>query len=286
MSAPFAVVHGSNSQAFISYSRADLRFVESLAREFRHAGIATWVDVENLRPGDRWEPAIRVAIQSSRAFVFCISPLSVASGNTFVELRAALSLGLIVFPVMIEPTPLDSLPEALRELQIIQLFRDPPSIACKRAAAELARLLGLPMSGNDGFAGDHDTIDALIIRVGSCNRAPAPRDFLPGDFSDGMVILDREVAPLGSATLTTIAEWLNRCGAVYIVVGEGPASDEIGALSGAAFAILGRNRLNFVCTRDSLPVATKLADLFQARLIECCHEQDGGAALANSLGAK
>jgi hypothetical protein len=279
-------VHGSNSQAFISYSRADLRFVENLAREFRHTGIATWVDVENLRPGDRWEPAIRVAIRSSRAFVFCISPLSVASGNTFVELKAALSLGLIVFPVMIEPTSLDSLPEALRELQIIQLFRDPPSIACKRAAAELARLLGLPTSAGNGFAADHDTIDALIIRVGACNRVPAPQDFLPRDFTDGMVVLDREVASLGSAALTTIAEWLNRCGAVYIVVGEGPASDEIGALSGAAFAVLGRNRLNFVCTPDTLPIAAKLADLFQARLIKCFEEEDGEAALANSLGAK
>jgi TIR domain len=278
-------VDDSNLQAFISYSRADLRYVENLAREFRCAGITTWVDVENLRPGDHWEPAIRGAIRSSRAFVFCISPLSVASGNTFTELNAALSLGLIIFPLMLEPTPIDSLPDALRQRQIVQLFRDPPSIACKRAAVQLARLLGLPSPGNNVFVGDHDSIDALIIRVGACDRELAPEDFLPGESSDKLVVVDRTATPLGSANFATIVEWLHRCAAAYIVVGDTPADDEIGAVSGVAFAILGGKRLSFVCSGASLPTASKLAHLFQARLIECCPQNDRVGALRNSLGA-
>jgi hypothetical protein len=278
-------VHHSNLQVFISYSRADLRYVENLAREFRCAGITTWVDVENLQPGDRWEPAIRAAIRSSQAFVFCISPLSVASGNTFTELNAALSLGLIIFPLMIEPTPIDSLPEALRQRQIVQLFRDPPSIAAKRAAIQLARLLGLPSPENNTFIADNNSIDALIIRVGSRDRDLALEDFLPGRSPDKLVVVDRTATPLGSANFAAIVEWLHRCASAYIVLGDAPVDDETGAVSGVAFAILGGKRLSFVCTRAGLSTASKLAHLFQAKLIECRQREDGVEALKNPLGA-
>jgi hypothetical protein len=266
----------SNLQAFISYSRADWRFVENLAREFRCAGVATWVDIENMRPGDHWEPAIRGAIRSSRAFVFCISPLCVESGRTFRELETALSLGLEVFPVMIEPTPIDALPEALRRRHIVQLFRDPPSIACKRAAEQLARLLGLSLPENTAFASDHNTIDALILRIGDCGDAPSPKDFLNRDWNDNPVIVERAVTPLDGANFATITEWLNRCSAAYILIGEAAASDEIALVCGVAFAILGGRRLSFVCTPTSLPIASKFAHLVQARLIERCHEKASG----------
>ncbi len=256
-----------NPQAFISYSRADWRYVENLAREFRCAGIATWVDIENMRPGDHWEPAIRSAIRSSHAFVFCISPLCMESGRTFRELEAALSLGLIIFPVMIEPTPIDALPEALKRRHIVQLFRDPPSIASKRAAEQLARALGPPPPENTPTVTGRDTIDALILRIGDSGRPIPADDFLHPDWGS-QVIVDRKIMPLDSANFTTIAEWLLRCSAAYIVLESTPAKEAVALVSGVAFAILGGRRLNFVCTVASLDVATEFADLMQARLIE------------------
>lgn len=274
-----------NTQAFISYSRADWRYVENLAREFRSAGIATWVDIENMRPGDHWEPAIRGAIRSSRAFVFCISPLCVESGRTFRELETAFSLGLVVFPVMIEPTPIDALPEALRRRHIVQLFRDPPAIASKRAAAQLARLLGLPSTHDATFANSHDTIGALVLRLGGVEGALPARRFLNREGSDNVVVVDRPATPLDSANFITITEWLNRCSNAYIVIGDGAKNDEIALISGVAFALLGGRRLNFVCTPASLPIASKFADLAQARLIECREEKDGDAVGRNSMGS-
>lgn len=265
-------MHETNLQAFISYSRADWRSVENLVREFRCAGIATWVDIENMRPGDQWAPAIQSAIRSSRAFVFCISPLSVESGRTFRELERALSLDLIIFPVMIEPTPIDALPEAVRRRHIVQLFRDPPAIACKRAAEQLARLLGLPVPKNTSFVSDQ--IDALVLRIGDCVGAPSPQRFLTRDLSDNPLIVDRVVTPLDNANLATITEWLNKCTAAYIVIGDRPASDETALITGVAFAILGGRRLTFVCTPASLPSASKFARLAQARLIECRRDEE------------
>jgi hypothetical protein len=274
-------VHDSNLQAFISYSRADWRHVETLAREFRCAGITTWVDIENMRPGDQWEPAIRGAIRSSRAFVFCISPLSLESGRTFRELETALSHGLIVFPVMIERTPLDALPEVLRRHHILELFRDPPSIAAKRAAKELACALGLPAPESSADVSGHDTIDALILRIGDFDNALAPSDFLDRHLSDNAVVVDRSVMPLDSATFATIAEWLSRCSGAYIVLGDGSTTDEIALICGLASAILGGRRLHLVCTPAGLPLASKIAHLVQARLIKRCKESESDGVSRN-----
>jgi hypothetical protein len=265
-------------QAFISYSRADWRYVEILAREFRSAGIATWVDIENMRPGDHWQSAIRSAISASSAFVFCISPICLESGRTFKEMETALSLGLIIFPIMIEPTPIDALPEALKQRHIVQFFRDPPSIASRRAAEQLARLLGLPFPENVVPVNGHDTIDALILRIG--DGALRPEHFLTRDLSDNGVVVNRSVTPLDGANLTTITDWLNRSAAAYIVIGDRHASDEIALISGVAAAILGSRRLHFVCTSTSMPIAAKFAHLVQARLIECGTEADCGGSPA------
>jgi hypothetical protein len=265
-----------NLQAFISYSRADWRDVEALARELRYAGIATWVDTENIRPGDEWEATIRGAIRSSRAFVFCISRFSLQSSRTPAELASAIEHGLLLFPVMIEPTPIETLPDALKQRHILQLFRDPPSIALKRAAKELAGLLGLAVPGDSGIEGSPDAIDVLILRIGDDEAAVPSTCFVNRDMGGDSVVVERRLAPLDRAQVTTISEWLKRSSLAYIVMGNGARIDDVALICGVASTVLGGRRVNLVCTPSNLTVASKISQLIQARLIE--YSQPGGGS--------
>jgi hypothetical protein len=257
-----------NVQAFISYSRADWKCIETLAFEFRCAGIITWVDIENIRPGDRWRPTILGAVRASSAFVFCISPFSLESGRTIWELEEALSSGLLIFPVMIEPTPVAALPEALKQYQILELFREPPATGPKRAAQELGRLLGLPLMEVPVFESGHDIFDTLILRIGNFCNALAPQLFLVNDLTDRDVLNDQAVTTFDRGTVATITGWLKRCSTTYVVVGEGANCTELGLLCGLATAILGAKRVIVVGAPSGLPTASKISHLLGTRLID------------------
>jgi TIR domain len=104
---------------FFSYSRGNLLVVRSVAAELRRLGYRTWLDLESLRPGERWREAIERAMAASEAMVFCISRLSLESAWTSVELRAALERGLPVVPLLIDDVAIAQLPPTLRELHLI-----------------------------------------------------------------------------------------------------------------------------------------------------------------------
>jgi hypothetical protein len=57
------------TQAFISYSRKDLAFVERLAKDLQAAGLEVWYDLSGLDGGTRWGREIQNAIQQSQIFV-------------------------------------------------------------------------------------------------------------------------------------------------------------------------------------------------------------------------
>jgi hypothetical protein len=119
---------------FFSYSRGNLLVVRSIAGELRRLGYRTWLDLESLRPGERWREAIDRAMAASDAMVYCISRLSLESAWTSVELRAARERGLPVVPLLVDDSPIDRLPPtdwAPHEL---------PS----RAAQAIARAVGRP----------------------------------------------------------------------------------------------------------------------------------------------
>jgi hypothetical protein len=70
---------------FFSYSRGNLLAVRSVAAELRRLGYRTWLDLENLRPGERWREAIERAMAASEAMIYCISRLSQESAWTSIE---------------------------------------------------------------------------------------------------------------------------------------------------------------------------------------------------------
>lgn len=129
---------------FFSYSRGNLLIVRSVAGELRRLGYRTWLDLESLRPGERWREAIERAMAASDAMIYCISRLSLESAWTSVELRAARERGLPVVPLLVDDVEIDRLPPTLRELHLISTTGWAPHELPSRAAQAIARSVGRP----------------------------------------------------------------------------------------------------------------------------------------------
>src|SRR3954464_3815585 len=69
----------ATNDVFISYSRRDKGFVMRLYDALDAAGRTAWVDWEGIPPSAQWRTEIESAIVSADAFVFVVSPSSVAS---------------------------------------------------------------------------------------------------------------------------------------------------------------------------------------------------------------
>jgi hypothetical protein len=99
---------------FISYSRKDSAFVETLDVHLRAAGKRTWVDRSNLKPSDDWMRAIKTGIEASDNFLFVISPDSIASRNCKEEVEYAVELKKRIIPVQRSWADEHQIPKELR----------------------------------------------------------------------------------------------------------------------------------------------------------------------------
>jgi hypothetical protein len=89
-------------RVFISYSRADLSFVNShLLEVCREAGYEPWYDVEGIDAADQWERKILQSLLESRWLLLVMSPDSARSEWVKDELQVAFGEAAIrVIPVM------------------------------------------------------------------------------------------------------------------------------------------------------------------------------------------
>lgn len=170
--------HATGYSVFISYSRSDLNTVRPLAAELRRLGIRTWVDLEDLRPGERWKSAIEKALVSSTAMVFCVSPLTLESAWTSIELKAAIHRKIPVIPVMLQTLEIDALPPELQNRQLYDMARHPARQAVQITARDIVKALGLNITatssdcqGANGpqilalYFGRQPDLDDLISRM-------------------------------------------------------------------------------------------------------------------------
>ena len=88
------------ADAFISYSRRDAVFVEGLAAALEGRGKTVWLDTEGIEAGEVFPLALQRAIEGSDAFVFVITPDSVASRFCTQEIEHAEALGKRILPVL------------------------------------------------------------------------------------------------------------------------------------------------------------------------------------------
>jgi hypothetical protein len=79
----------TESLVFISYSRNDYYFAESLASHLSRRGIRAWLDVRDLTPGALWERDLEAALDAATCVVLVASPESLRRPNVQKEWRYA-----------------------------------------------------------------------------------------------------------------------------------------------------------------------------------------------------
>lgn len=91
---------GSQGSTFISYSRKDKEFVKKLNDALDATGIQAWVDWEGIELASDWMQRITNAIQTHDAFIFVISPDSLASKVCADELELGIKLHKKLIPIL------------------------------------------------------------------------------------------------------------------------------------------------------------------------------------------
>ena len=124
---------------FVSYAGEHRKLAESIAIRLKQDDHGVFFDSQKLAPGEEFDRAIRREISRCDLFIYLISPESVAQGT-----YALSELGLAqkrwpnpsgrLLPVMIAPTPMDTVPAYASAVTVLQPRGNPVA----EVAAEVA----------------------------------------------------------------------------------------------------------------------------------------------------
>ena len=89
-------------EIFLSYSRHDQQFADTLTSGLTGHGLQVWVDTQDIQAGDAWRAAISLAIAQCDAFLVVLSPNCIASKNVVKELSIAESKNRHIIPIMFQ----------------------------------------------------------------------------------------------------------------------------------------------------------------------------------------
>jgi WD40 repeat protein len=107
------------ADVFISYARADKVAARRLGDALAAAGRDVWADWEDILPTAEWLADIKGAIEGVDAYVFLVSPTSVASKICALELAHAVEHHKRLIPVVIEDVYPEAVPVSIGKLQWI-----------------------------------------------------------------------------------------------------------------------------------------------------------------------
>lgn len=117
--------HNQVAKIFISYARADKSKVEIIYKYLKKIGLQPWMDVFDLKGGEKWIYAINKAIEDSDIFIAILSNQSVnRRGILQKELKKAQNKleGMLQSDIFIIPLRIDDavIPDSLCELHTIE----------------------------------------------------------------------------------------------------------------------------------------------------------------------
>lgn len=98
------------TDAFISYSRKNIKFVKKLNDSLNELERNIWVDFEDILPSTDWLQEIYRAIETSDNFMFVISPDSLVSEYCMLELNYAVEHGKRIFPLYYQEADISNHP--------------------------------------------------------------------------------------------------------------------------------------------------------------------------------
>ena len=91
---------GLKRNVFISYSRKNIEFVRKLNDSLDSSEIEAWVDWEGIPPSSDWMDEIKHAVEGADAFLFVISPDSLASEVCGKELELGIKNNKKLIPIL------------------------------------------------------------------------------------------------------------------------------------------------------------------------------------------
>jgi len=104
------------AKLFVSYSRKDSAAARKLIEAFKSIEQDVWVDWESIPPAVDWLEQIFRGIEESDAFIFLISPDSIASEVCKVELARAAQNNKRIIPIVLRDVDPNITPESIRKL--------------------------------------------------------------------------------------------------------------------------------------------------------------------------
>jgi len=115
------------TKIFLCHSHSDREAVHILWQRLKKSGIDSWLDIENLQPGQDWQREIRKAILQSDVVLVCLSQsFNQQQGYRHEELKLALDKARLLMnaQVFIIPVRLEKcdMPDSLRHLHRVDLF--------------------------------------------------------------------------------------------------------------------------------------------------------------------
>lgn len=105
-------------KAFLSYSRSQYYFAESLALRLQTGGLAIWFDVQQLEPGSDWQRDIADGLAGSESVLLLASRAALASPYVAREWQTALQQNKPVIVAVLEAA---RLPPELRRMPMVDL---------------------------------------------------------------------------------------------------------------------------------------------------------------------
>lgn len=93
---------------FVSYSRKEFYFTESIVLHLQKNKIDAWFDVQQLEPGIGWKTDIQDGLDQCKGLVLVASQSSLASPYVKVEVQAAQQANKPIYVVLFEPVALPS----------------------------------------------------------------------------------------------------------------------------------------------------------------------------------
>lgn len=192
-------------QIFLSYASQDREVARAIERSLTEQGHDVFFDRDDLPPGEEYHARIRAAIEQSDLLVFLVSPDAVDAGSyTLTEVEVAEQAwrraGGRLLPVVVHPTPIESLPHFVRSVTLLQPTGNVP--AAVSAAVHRLRRDRLRRTGIRVAAGVLAVALLSALGWGLTHREPARRvtgrDGAPGLLVPaGMFIMGDDVeAPL------------------------------------------------------------------------------------------
>ena len=105
MDKPFPAYKGDEPYIFVCYAHTDDKIVYPEIQRLHDQGFNVWYD-EGIDPGSTWRDEVALALTQCRAFLYFVSPKSVASTNCLKEVNFCLSRERTILSVHLEETEL------------------------------------------------------------------------------------------------------------------------------------------------------------------------------------